>query len=182
MISKALKPAAVACALAALAQSQIALAQQCIAQQDVSDGVIYAMPSLVQAFETKCAGELADDGFLATSDDTFLAPYRAQQQDSWPGAMRLLMQLAGTGDSAEGGDGAIGKMLEALPSDAVQPFVDAIIVQELSKEVKLQDCAKIERGIELIAPLPPENTGQLVVFILDITGVENPSLCPVPAE
>ena len=35
----------------------------------------------------------------------------------------------------------------------------------------------IERAMELLAPLPPENLGGLLTFILDVTDVKEPAIC-----
>ena len=32
--------------------------------------------------------------------------------------------------------------------------------------------------MELLAPLPPENFGGLLTFILDVTDVKEPDICP----
>ncbi|MFN4114537.1 MAG: hypothetical protein ACK4GD_11400 [Sphingomonadaceae bacterium] len=164
--------------LAAMTQHQVALAQAkaeaCIAQADLSDAVVYTMPILAQAVQSKCAATLSPNGFMATNSAAFLAPYVAQQSKAWPGAMRMLSQFAG--DDKEGA-GMIA-MLAVLPPDTVRPLVDAIVEQKVAEEIKPTDCARIERGVELMAPLPPENVGGLLTFILDIAKVENPRLCP----
>ena len=174
---------AAALALAALTQPQIAAAQQCVEQQDLTDGVIYAMPLLTEAVQEKCRAELSANGFFALQGDAFAAPYRALQGETWPGAMRLLTLLAQSDnkDQSEGDDDFL-MLMQALPEDAVRPFIDAIVVQKVGEEIKLEDCSKIERGAELLAPLPPENAGGLVTYILDLAGVDDPKLCPLREE
>ncbi len=182
MTIKPFRPAAAILALAALAQPQAAFAQQCVDQQDLADSVIYAMPLMAEAFEDKCGAQLKPDGFMATKGDAFVAPYRAQQAKKWPAAMRVLTVFAQSGgEDNEGGEG-MAELFQSLPADAVRPFVDALIVQKLSEEIKTADCGKIERGVSLIAPLPPQNTGALVAFVFDLTGVDKPKLCPYRAK
>lgn len=178
---KTTRKLAAAVALLAMGQSQVAMAQECIEQQDLSDAVVYAMPLLTDAFMSKCDGELAADGFMLTQGEEFAAPYRAQQDRNWPAASRLLAKFAAGDDEAQGNN-EMAAMLGSLPEEAVRPFVDAIIVQKVSEEIKLADCGKIERGVALLAPLPPENTGGLAAFLFDMAGVKNPSMCPYRPE
>lgn len=157
----------------ALAQPQIALAQQCVDQDDVADATVYAMPLLASAFTGKCSDKLAADGFMMTSGDAFVARYAELQDQKWAGAYRLLLSFAAEGK----GGGPMAEMMANLPEESVRPFVDAIIEQKVADEIKVKDCAKIERGIEMLAPLPPENMGGLLAFIMDMSGVDKPSLC-----
>nr|WP_137678391.1 hypothetical protein [Parerythrobacter lutipelagi] len=168
--------AGAAVALAALAQPVAASAQACLPQEDVSDAVIYAMPLITQAAQTRCAQELADDGYLAASGAAFADRYVSLQDNAWPGAMRLLSQFAG--DDA----GSSVELIQSLPETALRPFVDAIIMQKVSAEIKPKDCTKIERGMELLAPLPPQNTGDLVSFLFAMTDAKQPNVCKLDSE
>lgn len=157
---------------AAYAQSSAA---QCVAQADLADGVIYAMPILTAAVRGKCAGSLSADGFMAKQGDAFIAPYVARQNAAWPGALRLLSQFGARG----GGEGdEMLATIQTLPPEAVRPLFDALIGQKLAEEIKVADCARIERGVSLLAPLPPENVSGLVTFVLEIAKVDNPKICP----
>ncbi|MEO9462992.1 MAG: hypothetical protein ABJ242_09670 [Marinomonas sp.] len=168
------KSTAAALALCALAQPQIAMAEECVEQADLSATVVYAMPLLGDAVNEKCSKELSPTGFMATKSEAFLAPYRAKQDANWPGAFRLLKMFSKKGKAPSG----MGDMIDSLPESALRPFVDAVIVTMVGKEIKPADCGKIERGIALIAPLPEENVGDLAAFIFDMAEVKNPNLCP----
>ena len=65
--------------------AQPALAQRCIAPQDVTDTGIYAVPILAEGFRASCTPYLAEDGFFATRGEAFVAPYASIQSDRWPG-------------------------------------------------------------------------------------------------
>jgi hypothetical protein len=170
---------ATALALAAIAQPQVALAQQCVEQADVRDGVIYAMPLLVDGFRAKCGAQLAADGFFAVEGESFAAPFRARQNETWPGALRLFNQFGAAGKS---GDSATAAMIGQLPESALRPFLDALIQQMVATEIKTEDCGKIERGVSLLAPLPPENIGGLASFLFEMAKVDNPTVCPYRPE
>lgn len=177
MIKARTKALAAGLCLLALSQHQVAAAQQqaqCVEQADLADAVIYAVPILTKAVRGKCGDALASDGFMNRSGDAFAAPYAERQAAAWPGALRLLSQFAGADkDGAE-----VMAMFGTLPAETVRPLFDAIIEQKVAEGIKTADCGKIERGVELLAPLPPENVSGLVAFLLDMTKVENPRLCP----
>jgi hypothetical protein len=165
-------------ALAALATAQTAQAQEqtCVAAADLGDAVVYAMPIAFDAAQNACANRLSRDGFMATGGQTFIANFRAGQDKAWPGAFRLLKTFMAN-DDASGEDDNINAMIGALPEDALRPFVDGLVGQMIAKEIKGDSCTKIERGLELISPLPTENVGGLFAFIADIADLKNPPIC-----
>lgn len=177
-----LKIAAAALAMTAMVQPQIAQAQAaeqaCVEQQVVSDAMVYATPILAEAFMDKCSSELSSTGFMATKGDEFIGRFDALQDTSWPGAMRLLQNFG----SSSGKIGELSSMISTLPEEAIRPFIDAILLQRIHQEIKVADCGKIERGIELISPLPPENIGGLMSFIFEMSDVKNPEICPYESE
>lgn len=175
------KSVGAAVALTCLIQPQIALAQSCVEQADVADATVYAMPLLYKAYTTKCQDELRSDGFIATRGDRFVAPYIAQQNSRWPGAARLLGQFA-AGDKNENSKSSEADLFASLPEDALRPFVDAIVTLKVGEEIKLKDCGKIERTVELLSPLPPENVGGFLALLLEFADVKNPKLCTSDAE
>lgn len=176
---KNLKFLATAGASLALLQSQAALAQSvatpCVKQADLADAVVYSMPSMIGAFQAKCGPALAASGFMRTKGPQLAASYTARQPAAWPGARRFLLNFI-QGDPKAKANG-MADMLAGLPSDAVRPIVDALIQQEVSKEIPLENCGNIERGISLLAPLPPENMGGLTVFLFQIAKVKKLNLC-----
>ena len=178
MTSIRTRAAILALGLAAMTQHQIAYAQasaeKCIAQADVSDAVVYAMPILTAGMRSKCGDTLSPGGFMATQGDAFVAPYAERQTAAWPGALRMLSQFGDSGAEA----GEMMAMFQSLPADTVRPLFDAIIEQKIAEEIKLTDCGKIERAVELLAPLPPENVSGIVTFLLDVAKVDNPKICP----
>lgn len=172
------KLAAAMLGVLALTQHQMAVAQKntpaCVERADLADAITYAVPMLVKAVRTKCAGTLSPSGFMAQQSDAFIKPFADKQTAAWPGALRLLNQFAGSDKSAR----EAMAMFKDLPADSVRPLFDAIIEQKVAGDIKLADCAKIERGVELLAPLPTDNVAGLVTFLVELAKVKNPELCP----
>jgi hypothetical protein len=167
-----------ALALSALATSQAAMAQSqaCVAPEDLADAVVYAMPIAYDAASTACANRLSADGFMKTRGDAYIATFRDGQATAWPGAFRFLKTFMNKKEGDGGMD--MGAMLGAMPEDALRPFVDAFVGQMIAGEIKGDACGKIERGLELLSPLPSENIGGLVAFMLQLTDSKDPPLCP----
>lgn len=167
-------------ALAALVSAQAAQAQQqaCVSPEDLGDAVRYAMPIAFDATRTACANRLSADGFIATGGESFISTFRTGQDKAWPGAFRLLKTFMAQDGKEEGKtDDGTNAMIASLPEDALRPFVDGMVGQMIAAEIKGDTCGKIERGMELIAPLPPENVGGLFAFVADIADLKNPPIC-----
>jgi hypothetical protein len=171
-----------ALALAALATAQTAQAQAqaCVNPADLSDAVVYALPLAFDAAGSACANRLSDDGFMATRGEDYIAQFRAKQDTAWPGAFRFLKTFMNK-DGGSGNEDQMGAMLSSMPEDALRPFVDALVGQMLAAEIKGDTCPKIERGIELLSPLPSENIGGLIAFMAELADLKNPPVCPANA-
>lgn len=158
-------------ALAGLATAQTAQAQQqaCVGPADITDAVLYAMPIAFDAARTACTNRLARSGFMATKGNAFIAPFRTGQDKAWSGALRLFKVVAAKkADGEDPGAANIGAIIATMPDGALRPFVYAFLGQTIAEEIKPADCTKIERGLELISPLPRENVGGLIAFVVDI--------------
>ncbi|WP_162789429.1 hypothetical protein [Altererythrobacter sp. ZODW24] len=172
---KSIKTGAATLALLALSQPQMAMAQECLAETDVSDAVVYAMPSLITAVQTKCDDVLIGGGYLDLQGEALKSRFDARSDQAWPGAKRVIevyLSRKNKGDQTS-------SMLASLPDDALSPFVAALITAEVADEIPLKECANVERGLELLDPLPPENVGGLMGFIFRLAGVKKPSICPM---
>lgn len=175
-----------ALAIAALVTAQTAHAQQqpCVAAADLSDAVVYTMPIAFDAARNACANRLTRDGFMANDGEQFIADFRTRQNESWPGAFRLLKAFMAD-ESRAGADMDMTAMIAALPEDSLRPFVDGMVGQMIAQEIKGDSCAKIERGLELISPLPTDNVGGLFAFIAELAEMKSPTICgaaPAPTK
>jgi hypothetical protein len=175
LIAPALAFTALASATAAQAQTQA-----CVQPADLADAVVYAMPVAYDAARTACGDRFAAGGFIAREGDAYIATFRAGQDKAWPGAFSFLKTFMDQGGA--GKDADMAAMISALPEDALRPFVDALVGQMIADEIKPDSCGKIERGIELLSPLPGENIGGLVAFIVELTDMKNPPVCGAAAK
>jgi hypothetical protein len=167
-----------AAALTALTSAQAAEAQQsCYASADLTDTAIYMLPIAYDAAKSACGKQLEPSGFMAQSGDEFVAPFRAKQARSWPGAFRVMKrQLEGRSFSGMSG-ASIVNLLSSAPASTVRPMVDGMLGQAIVEEIKPKDCPRIERGIELLSPLPSENVAHLFPYVAEIANLTNFQVC-----
>lgn len=174
VIRKALAAAAVG---ALILQPVAANAQQtCLTEDEVSAIAIYSVPSLVQAVRLRCGAELSASGYLARRSDTLVARYSALQTKVWPTAKSGLLKVL-AGKAAQARQNL--SILANLPDNTVRPLVDSLIVQELSPKIAIKNCSRIERAIQVSAPIDPEVAGTLLGVVAGIVDPEQLPICPV---
>ena len=167
-------------ALAALGSAQAASAQgkaNCLTEREIAQLAVYAVPPLVEGVRGKCGRSLSAEGYLARSGDSFVAKYAAMQGEAWPGAKRAITKFA-TSKTTSKKDADTFAMIAGLPDDAVRPLVDAMIAQKIGEEIETKDCRNIERGIQLLSPLGPRDSGALVGFVFALVKPDDAAVCP----
>ena len=163
-------------ALISLTTAQAAQAQQaCVEPEDVANAFIYVMPAAYDTALKTCGDSVAQDAFMRSSDgDAFIEQFRVQQDDVWPGTFRFLKAFIAA--QADGDEGATA-MLESTPEDTIRPFVDGLIGGMIGEQLKPDMCTKINRVLELASPLPAENMGGLIAFIVEEVDLKEPDIC-----
>lgn len=168
--------AMIALSLATGAQAQ--RASSCITETEVASLIVYAVPSAVAGITTACTPHLSGTGFLATQGQAFAARYGALQAARWGEAKAGFMKFGMSGKA--GGDRM--DVLATLPDGAMRPMVDGLITAQIAESVAPSDCAKVERGIELLSGIDPAQAGALVAFTMALTKPKNPQICPAPSS
>lgn len=156
-IITALATAAVAACLPALAIAQSA--KQCLTPKEAQGLITFALPDVITGVANKCSPSLPPKSYLSTNGADLAARYRAATAPNWPvakQAMRKFIEL----DS---------DMMAALPDDALKGFFGAGVSTAIVKEIKLEQCGDIDRLMQVVAPLPPENMSALVGILLEIS-------------
>lgn len=123
----------------------------------------FALPSALGGAIKGCKPHLSANGYFATRGNEFLDRYAARKDGNWPMAKAAFLKLGGNGDAK------MADTFSKLPDEAVKPFVEAMVGELVGSEIKPDQCKAIERGVRLLAPLPPENTAELVSFIFAMT-------------
>lgn len=172
-----------AVALATPVYAQAAQAKPpCVSEQEVSALTVYSLPQIIAATRTSCGARLSANGFLATGADALAQRYASQKAPNWPLAKSALMKFASAkSDASKAGASDPLAQVGSLPDNALQPFVDAFIQQEVAQQIKPAACRPIERVMQAIAPLEPDETGTLIGVIagLALTHDKDLPVCPV---
>ena len=156
-----MKKLAAIAAIAAFALPASAQAQD-MSPAAMQAAVRYSLPHLLSGVRATCGSKLSADGYLATEGDALLARFSHGSDAAWPAAKTALMQLGAKDEKG------MGAMLGQMPDSALKPFVDATISTMVATKLKAENCGDVERGLELLAPLPPENIAGLVGFVIEM--------------
>ena len=128
--------------------------------------VRFGLPALFTGYRTTCASQLDADGYTAVNADRLTEKFSDGADAHWPAAKSVLFTLGGE-------HGVEHEMLSEIPDDALKPFVYALLEQIAATEIKPDNCADVERGLELLDPLPADNIAGLIGFIMELTGKDD---------
>jgi len=132
--------------------------QPCLTPAQVSDVVLFVLPSALDAVAAKCRASLPANAYLLTGGHALSERLSAESGRHWEGAVAALKSF---GDK---------KMPEGISADTARALVRDVMAAELLKKVTTADCGRIDQGAELLAPLPPENLGRLIALVLEAAG------------
>lgn len=149
-------------ALSAVASAQAAAAQDCLTQPELTGIVTFALPVVMDGAMKACRPALSPQGYFATQGPALVQRYAARKQEAWPTAKAAILKI---GDAR---DAKMKDMVANLPDSALQPFAEGMVAQMVTEGIKPDQCVAIERATRLLSPLPPENTAELLTFIVGI--------------
>lgn len=157
--------------MAALGLPGNALAATCITRAEVAGMMRYSMPWLITAARDQCLPHLPNDAFVARDVEMMIASYRARQDASWPAARVAFMKF-GTG-----GKDPDAEVLESMSDKALQPLVEAMIPEILAQKIKPENCRDVDTILASLAPLSPDQAGDLIAAIMAVSTPRQPSIC-----
>lgn len=148
-------------AAASLGIAEIASAQApaCLSEREVTSLVTYALPVVMEGTMKTCRPTLSPQGYFATQGPSLVQRYAARKSAAWPEAKAAMIKLGGS-------DAKMKDIVANLSDEALQPFAEGIVTAMVTKGIKPGQCKAIERATRLLSPLPPENTAEIVTFIL----------------
>jgi hypothetical protein len=154
---------AAALAMPAQAAAQTASAP-CLSGAEVRALATFAMPSALNGLIDHCGPQVGAGGFMSTQGRSLVANYAARKDAAWPEARKAFFRLAGSKKDAD----ETTAMMEKLPDGALQPFVEGLIGGMVGAKLKPGQCVIADKLLRLLAPLPPENTAELLGTILEL--------------
>ena len=152
---------ALAAALPLAFSAMPAQAQQELDPAQIESAVRFGLPALFEGYQARCAAQLAPGGYIARNADRLAAKFAEGADAHWLEAKSALLALGAD-------DGMDPAMIAGMPDEALKPFVVAFVQQMAATEIKPDQCQDIERGLELIDPLPADNVAGLVAFAVEM--------------
>lgn len=146
-------------ALAATAVAQPAAAQQLdLTENEMATVARIAMPAAFRSLQVKCSPVLSASAYMFASGESLHRKLTTASQSAAPGASRILASVAARSNPA------MSEILAGMPAETLLPFVNEMVAGMLTREIEPDQCATIDRVLELIEPLPAENVADLLAL------------------
>ena len=136
----------------------------CLTRQEFSSLAAYALPSALSGAAERCQPFLGNGAFLTANGDSLVERYAARKDSSWPAAKAAFLKLSSRTD------GKANDLFKLMPDDTLQDMVDLMIEGMVSQEIPTAKCGTIDEFARLLAPLPPENTAQIIGLLVSLAG------------
>ncbi len=142
-----------------------ASAQRCVSGAEATAFMSFAMPDVLDGVLQQCRPHLAVSGYFSKSGAGLVEKYRSGQDAHWPVARTAFFKIAD-------GDPGVAS-LKIMPDSVVKPLVSFGATAKATNEIRSDDCSKIERMVEALAPLPPESMATVVSALLEIAATRS---------
>lgn len=170
-LSSILGPRTLALALAMTPCAAMAAEPMCISKAEATSLIAYSLPQAINGTAKRCAPSLPADAFLRTKGPGLAARYAPQKDRYWPKAKPALLKALNT----QGGGGS-SNMMTGLPDDTLRQMADVFVEGFVSQRIAPKSCKQLDLAIDLLSPLPPENTAGLIALSMDVAGSADPKL------
>ena len=134
----------------------------CLTPKEATALAAYAMSSVITGTSQRCVPSLGKQSWLALNGDALSKRYAERKTAVWPDAKGALVKMT------SGSKDTMVETLKSLPDETIRQLADSMVVAAVADKVQPGRCAVIDRFLSLIAPLPPENTSELVALTLGI--------------
>jgi hypothetical protein len=162
--------AALVAAAALACQPVMAQAQSapCITAKQAASLAGYALPSVIAGTTKRCDANLPAQSFLKTNGPALAQRYATRKTETWPEARAAFLAMSKGKDDAS-------KIFSQLPDASLRDMVDVVLEGMIAQEIPLTECSKIDNFVRILAPLPPENTAELVALLIDLGTSSKPA-------
>lgn len=170
------------CLAAALALAPLAAQAAepaCLTSREFTALSSYALPSIIAGTSERCATVLPADAWLRHNGGELAARYAKGKPAAWPAAKAAFLKVGGNSGSAD-----TDNMLKSLPDATLQTMFDALVSGMVVQHLPAQRCGAVDRLVSLLAPLPSENTAELIALAAGIGAtsgrarIGSISICP----
>lgn len=140
----------------------------CLTKAEATSLISYALPQAINGTAKRCAASLPTNAFLRTEGAALATRYAAQKQRHWPKAKPAFLKALGAQDPNS------AATMGGLPDDTLRQLADVFVEGFVSQRIAPKSCSKLDLAIDLLSPLPPENTAGLIALTLDLAGAADP--------
>ena len=131
----------------------------CITPVQAASLAGYALPSVISGTTKRCSTTLSEKSFLKANGSALAERYASRKTENWPAAKAAFLAMS---KGKEGAD----KVFSQLPDSSLREMVDVVLEGMIVQEIPIGECGKIDNVVRLLAPLPPENTVELVALMI----------------
>lgn len=157
---------------ATVAQAAESAPATCMTGAEMKDLMLALAPAAFSAVRTKCGAALPAGSPLRANSD-MMVRYDAAAKEAWPRGKVALRKLAEPSANAD----------EQKVMDALTPeMLGALMMPKIMPALTPENCGQIDHIATLLAPLPPENFGELFILAARLGMRKNAQgkLGPVP--
>lgn len=142
----------------------------CLTRTEATSLLAYALPQAISGTAKRCAPVLPQNAFLRQQSGSLVARYAGQKDKYWPQAKPAFLKTLGT----DGGDASA--TIRNLPDDTMRQLADVFVEGFVSQQIALKSCNKLDLAIDLLSPLPPENTAGLIALTMEVASTAEPRM------
>lgn len=155
MIKRRLAPLVLAVALLA----QPATAQQLeLTEQEMATVARIGMPAAFRSLQAKCDPMLDSNAYIYARGEALHRRLLSVSNAAASGASRVIASVTARSSPA------MGEIVGGMPPEVLRPYFDEMVAGMLTREIQTENCAAINRALELIEPLPAENLADLLAL------------------
>lgn len=139
----------------------------CLTRGEARSVLTYSLPQVIDGTAKRCRQALPADSFLSSHGQEVVQRYSGPRDQYWPQARSAFLKLSRSRDET------FGSVAAQLPDDTLKPLVDATVSGLVAQSIHLESCDEIDLAINLLAPLPPQNTAGLIALFIEIAANTN---------
>lgn len=128
----------------------------CVTPAELTAMTTYGLPSVIRGTSQRCSPILPANAYLRRDGERLAARYERGSVAAWPAARAAFLRIGSNGNADQ------AKIMQRLPDDTLRPLVDELILGMVDQKLPADRCKSIDRLVNLLSPLPPENTAELI--------------------
>ncbi|MEJ5975985.1 hypothetical protein WG901_05025 [Novosphingobium sp. PS1R-30] len=122
----------------------------------------YALPSMINGTTQRCTSTLGANAYLPRQGAQLAQRYAERRPAAWPRAKAAFLKLSPTINPQA------DELIRTMPDASLQQMLDPLLAGMVSQQVPLDRCGSIDRLIGLLAPLPAQNTAELIALAVGL--------------